>query len=81
MPLDVQQTWLDKGLSPPHFLSSPGDVGEERRIVEEVTQDSEVAARNRRAAVRQHQAMDEPEQYPRVFQQDWIFTKNAEPLL
>src|SRR5512147_762458 len=41
MPLDVQQASSDKGLSPRHFhvfLSSPGDVGKERRIVEEVIQ-------------------------------------------
>ena len=41
MPLDIQQASSDKGLSPRHFhvfLSSPGDVGEERRIVEEVIQ-------------------------------------------
>jgi tetratricopeptide (TPR) repeat protein len=41
MPLDIQQTSADKRLSPRHFhvfLSSPGDVGEERRIVEDVIQ-------------------------------------------
>ena len=41
MPLDDPRASADKGLSPRHFhvfLSSPGDVAEERRLVEDVIQ-------------------------------------------